>query len=601
MYQFKTVSDTNGQINVASLESTKIRAYTENSSGTTLTETNLSPNSVSLYDRTTRTTLTATTLSSTGTLTISNARLTSVTGVTADSTDNSTRLATTAFVKAQTFGTGAVNFETGTVNIGTNMSGTETVNIGTNGKSTNIYGITRTDSIRGLISSNAFNLWGQVEALGSTITIGYGSTIIMDGTTNVGAINGYNTGTNMTIGSNLNSIGSIAIGGSVGSVSLESITTTVKGTTININTTSGTTNIGSTGNNTIVNGYFNANTITSTTSGTLLSIGNESRTSSIYIGGGGLNGTSGSSQGVAIAYGANNAYSYAQLGSDTLAYNYIRGINLEINTNNAGNTNIGWTNGTTNGTTTLYGITKATKINSLTTTVRFDICDDQTDGLISIGDLIGRKGNIYIGNNMGTTGTVGEICIANNARSPINIKIGTVGQTSVTIEGTNIKQKNKMVGGETMEYVIGNATSSLSLSTTFNFKSTNLQTAIPCYTFVSNVASDYINTASDYIYQYCELIVGGGNPGYGAYCTKFMFFLYKTLGGSSQLCIANKTTVLAGAGEVVLSETYTDLNTMTLNILTPINSINGQRFTTTLISYPTSGLWGYTDCTITAV
>jgi hypothetical protein len=58
---------------------------------------------------------------------------------------------------------------------------------------------------------------------------------------------------------------------------------------------------------------------------------------------------------VSIAAGTNITGSYAQLGSDTLPYNYIRAKNLELNANNSGTTKIGWVNGANYGTNSVLG------------------------------------------------------------------------------------------------------------------------------------------------------------------------------------------------------------------------------------------------------
>jgi hypothetical protein len=55
--------------------------------------------------------------------------------------------------------------------------------------------------------------------------------------------------------------------------------------------------------------------------------------------------------GVVVAAGSNNPNSFAQFGSHSLPYGYIRAVNLEVNTYGGGNTNIGTTD---SGTTTFY-------------------------------------------------------------------------------------------------------------------------------------------------------------------------------------------------------------------------------------------------------
>ena len=93
---------------------------------------------------------------------------------------------------------------------------------------------------------------------------------------------------------------------------------------------------------------------------------------------------------VNIAAGLNVTGSYAQMGSNSLPYLYLRGINLKINDNNAGYTHIGSTGYTVNiyGTTILTGTFTADTITSKGSVKVADNAGGTTNKLLLAGDDI---------------------------------------------------------------------------------------------------------------------------------------------------------------------------------------------------------------------
>ena len=172
-------------------------------------------------------------------------------------------------------------------------------------------------------SSGGVNVPTSLGASSNAVNVGYLTTALVNVATlnQIQTFNQTNTFDNATAGIKANVIAGVATTGT------QSLFGTKTAGTLNIanSQTAGGINIG---------GVGSAFSLLSTG----INIGNAGLPASGYI---------------AIAGGTNVTGSYAQFGSDTLPYSYIRAQNLEINTNTAGTTNIGYSTGTA--TTNVYG------------------------------------------------------------------------------------------------------------------------------------------------------------------------------------------------------------------------------------------------------
>jgi hypothetical protein len=359
------------------------------------------------------------------------------------------------------------------IQMNTNNSGETNigwVNGATNG-TTNVYGNLyargnlRTNAIRGetIGTSPTYSIYANSESTTSNINIGSGSQILIDGALKVSAVNGYSDGGAISIGGLLSAVGSLALGSSTcGATSLESgVTTTIKGATTNINTTAGTTNIGNSGTNTTVNGTLKTNTIESTATSTTMNIGTTSRTAPLNIGTGGINGIVGVTQGINIGSGTNNAYSFMSLGSDTMANNYIRGTNIEMNTNNSGNTNIGWRNtgAGTYGLTNFYG-----GITSLGETIKNTIVGIGGNVKFTLGNAGNETGQSITFCRKNTSSLATQNCFSITMVVPYSSAVFeiTIGGANQGSGGYSYKGGFNITGGGT-----GGATPSISGFTSF--------------------------------------------------------------------------------------------------------------------------------------
>lgn len=250
-------------------------------------------------------------------------------------------------------------------------------------------------------------------------------------------------GGSTSIGSNQSSGGSILLGTTSGTTQVQGIlvantlnsktpsaSMTIASTSTNATltvgsnmTSSGGITLGSSACNTTVNGTLKTNTIESISTATTMNIGTVSRTTPINIGTGGINGAPGVTQGINIGSGTNNAYSFMSIGSDTMNYNYIRGTNIEMNTNNSGNTNIGWRNtgAGTYGFTNFYG-----GITSIGATIK--------------NAIVGIGGNVkfVLGNTTGETAQSTTFCRkSTNTMTALNcFSIGMPAYSSAVFEIT---------------------------------------------------------------------------------------------------------------------------------------------------------------------
>jgi len=234
--------------------------------------------------------------------------------------------------------------------------------------------------------------------------------------------------------------------------------------------------------------------------------------------------------------------------------------------------------GNLNTTTQINGILESNTVNSILITDNMNIANDQTTGILNIGQAA-RSGNINLGTNSTGTITVG----------------GTTGP--VNIAGSTIKQDVPCLGGGIVSTIFGNANSSTSMSTTFNRKSTAVTGPLSCYTITA--ASD---SSQQYNTQYFEIVVSGANFGPGGYSYKGCFCL--TL-PSATIVPSSVTTLFSYGGVPAITFTIVG-TTATLNInTTNVNSTTvstSQTFVSTLIAYPTMTIFNaLTDYSITAI
>lgn len=537
---------------------------------------------------------------------------------------------------------------TGGINIATNGAtiAVNTLQLGNSGTTTQINGALSTAYLNSVTPGTNMTIAGNQLNNGLDL----GCMALRTGWVNMGR---FMAGGSINIGDGHTAITNINIGTAVQSL------VTVRGSTVNIADNGGTVNVGNSGSTTTVSGTFRANLINSTAASQRIDIGNNqdsgiltigdssTRTGTIYIG----NNIAGD---IAVGYSQKSGNNY--LGSSTTTNTYVRGSNLYIGDNNTtgsisiGNTKtsgtiyigggqtgtttmVSGTNGftenyirgsnvyicdavdggsvsignskntgtiyvganQTGSTTMVLGTSGTSRTNTYLRGSVINIGDDNTAGDINIGLASGRTGYINIGNNM----SGGAIQIGSNAGGAFPINIGTSNST-INMAASNIKQTVPLLGGGTVETVIGNATNITSMSTTFNRKNrAGGSFAIPCYRVVA---------PSQYNTQYCELIVSGANYGLGGYTAKYCFTIERpgiTIAGSNLNTLYGYNP--AGGGNPVITFTIIDSWTMDININAGMTSSGGllttyQTFISTLIAYPSISIDNtLTDFTVTAI
>ena len=185
------------------------------------------------------------------------------------------------------------------------------------------------------------------------------------------------------------------------------------------------------------------------------------------------------------------------------------------------------------------------------------------------------KGNVSIASAAGSTTTIG------NTTSLTTINAVKIQQNILTQDGTIIQN------------IVGNSDQSLSMSTHFNHKVSSSGTAVLNCFRVQN------GNGNEYVCQYCELILGGGNAGLGSFGAKFGFYLYK-LNGLTQLILTNTTNYGSQGGVPGVGYSIVNENDIYITVSPPATSTN-QKYCATLIAYPTGGYGIDTDLSITAV
>ena len=193
------------------------------------------------------------------------------------------------------------------------------------------------------------------------------------------------------------------------------------------------------------------------------------------------------------------------------------------------------------------------------------------------------------------TATSLEVTGTTTLSGNVNIGSTTSNGTMTTINGGSIKQIVPVLGGGTVETVIGNATNVTSMSTTFNKKRTEVGAsgaldAIDCYT-ISNAPQTFTS-------QYFEIIICGSNLFYGGYSYKGCFSLYNPNNVPTPYSV---DTLYSANGIPTVTLTVVGTTT-TLSVRTNFGGSRNQNFMTTLIGYPTlidnDGLF---DFAITAI
>lgn len=347
---------------------------------------------------------------------------------------------------------GLLSTRTGDINIGNNMAGgvlklvnnigvdsTASVQLGTSNRGTNY--------LRGA-TVNICNDGGNVN-----MGVG-GSTIHVLGTTNINT-----EGTAVTIIGN--STGTLVVNGA--GIRTNTITTPTTDGILSIGSNQiagGAITMGSSTSIVKVNGTFKADTIDSTTTATLLSIGGKvgetARTANIDIGVLGFNGVLGAGRGINIGSGVNNPYSFIVSGSSTLGFNIMRGIVVNINVD-GGTTNIG----SVGFDTSVYGTLKtnlivpiggnlilndtanittigsgngAVNVGTATsvTTVNGTLKSQTYDGISATTEL--SIGGNMVGGNF-AAGLAGSINIGGNLSPPQIVRLGKVTTGIVRVEG----------------------------------------------------------------------------------------------------------------------------------------------------------------------
>ena len=270
---------------------------------------------------------------------------------------------------------GQVNIMTGTSSNGTVTIGNNntlntttalkgTINIGIAGDAVTIGNISssNTNITMGQIKTN--KITANVDALVLTTTSGGGTIGIGNDFVNTGITIGNKDlrTSNISIGCGIGNTGSpqINIGNGFNSNTLINIGNggggALRGQSISIGATEPDTETSLGSLVTKVYGTLKSNTLDATAINSAQTIGSNVTTGSvgvgtavttgtIAIGPGGVNGL-GNGGNVSIASGTSHvAGAYISVGSDALPYSYIRAQNIELNTNNSGNTNIGATTG----------------------------------------------------------------------------------------------------------------------------------------------------------------------------------------------------------------------------------------------------------------
>jgi hypothetical protein len=175
-----------------------------------------------------------------------------------------------------------------------------------------------------------------------------------------------------------------------------------------------------------------------------------------------------------------------------------------------------------------------------------------------------------------------------------NITIGGSQSTGeITIGQT--KRIKKLITTQDLtviQDVIGNSDQAFSFARCYNHKTRGNSNVLDIFR-IQNLNGTF------YLAQYCELVIGGGNAGLGAFSVKFSFFLWQQ-DDVTQLVLSGLTTDKSIGGTSTLSYSITNLKDIFIRFQSPTGSTD-QNYVATLTTYPTQGYTGVSDFSITAV